>query len=111
MALRTSAGEDGFTPRELVGFLETRGDTGDGAAVSAAAKIRNLARFPVFGLTNTPLNEILLPQHISVLDLSGLSDSALQMVCMLLLRRIYDARLNQIRNFIRMGGHPDSGSF
>ena len=87
-ALRTSRGEDGFTPRDLVNHLEAMADTGEGAAVSAAARIRNLARFPVFGLTNTPINEILQPQHISVLDLSGLSDAALQMVCMLLLRRI-----------------------
>ncbi len=98
IALRTSRGEDGFTPQDLVHHLSAMADSGEGAAVSAAARIRSLARFPVFGLTNTPISEILQPQHISVLDLSGLSDAALQMVCMLLLRRIYEARLNHMRN-------------
>ncbi|MFX1513585.1 MAG: helicase HerA domain-containing protein [Promethearchaeota archaeon] len=97
-SFKKSRGEEGFTPQELADHLEAMADEGEGTASSAAARVRNLARFPVFGLTNTPLTEILQPQHISVLDLSGLSDAALQMVCLLLVRRIYEARLNYMRN-------------
>ena len=69
--------EDSYGPKDLVEKLEklseteSKKDANYSAAISYA---RRLLKMKVFGDRTTPIEDIIRPFHISVLDLSGLND-------------------------------------
>lgn len=66
-------------------------------AAGARIRIERLRSYDVFGTANTPLADILRPQQLAIIDLSGITDKALQMISHLLLNRVYDARFRHVR--------------
>ncbi|MEM1766641.1 MAG: ATP-binding protein [Candidatus Bathyarchaeia archaeon] len=58
------------------------------AAQSALRRISNLAEWNVFGKEETEISEMLKPMHISVIDLSGLSDREADLIAYIILSKI-----------------------
>ena len=100
MALETLE-ESGYTPEDLVGALENPDwalkDDGkpdkaiQGHARSAAKYIRSLVRLRVFGTASTKIDSLLAPSHVSIVDLSGLEDRAMNYVASRVLQGVYQA--------------------
>lgn len=60
-------------------------------AASAVKYIRSLRYLQVFGVSSTPISEILKPVHVSVIDLSGLNDRSMDYISSRILEEVYDA--------------------
>ncbi|MBY6287206.1 DUF87 domain-containing protein [Nanohaloarchaea archaeon H12] len=56
-------------------------------------KMENLQRFGIFGTSELDFSELVGPQQLTVLDLSGIPFDAQDLISDLLLERIYDARV------------------
>ena len=92
-----------YGPRDLLEVLEDASRDEDDKkratrAASASKYAEGLARLGVFGTTTTPVEEVLRPMHVSVLDLSGLTDISMDYVASRLLKGVYDA--------VSSGGFP-----
>jgi DNA helicase HerA-like ATPase len=97
--IQNDQGEDyGFTIEDIVNELDRMvTEENDQHAGGARIRIQRLRGYDVLGTANTPLADFLQPQQISIIDLSGMTDRALQLISYLLLNRIYEARLNSVR--------------
>jgi DNA helicase HerA-like ATPase len=62
-----------------------------GAARSASKYIRNLVNLRVFGTTSTGIAPFLKPSHLSIVDLSGLDDRAMNYIAASILEEAYAA--------------------
>ena len=83
-----------FTPRDLRVQLERistdssqRSQIRNGA-FRAISYISRLERLGIFGDETTPFSEMFVPQHLSVIDLSGLSDREADLISYMILREI-----------------------
>ncbi|MEM2865122.1 MAG: ATP-binding protein, partial [Candidatus Bathyarchaeia archaeon] len=93
-----------YSPRDLLNLLE--GISSSQAedrelregALSAIKYIRRLSYLNVFGIQATPIEDLLKPMHISVIDLSGLEDVSMNYIA----SRI----LNDAFNKVAMGEFP-----
>ncbi len=92
-----------YTPEDLISALENptwikeegeRGRKIRDACSSAIKYIRALAQLRVFTLSSTRVTEILRPMSVSVIDLSGLEDRAMNYIASRILRDVYDAVSN-----------------
>jgi DNA helicase HerA-like ATPase len=68
-------------------------------AASASKYIRSLSKLKVFTVSSTKVNELLKPMHVSVIDLSGLEDKAMNYICSRVLENIYDIVANDEYEF------------
>lgn len=75
---------------DLVSKLEKLGESIEGAA-SALKYIKSLRHLKVFGVSTTPVSEILKPVHASIVDLSGLNDRSMDYVTFRILEDVYNA--------------------
>lgn len=81
--------EDGsYGLNDLIGRLEKSGDP---HSLAALKYIRKLQRIKVFGDATTDTNRLLKPQHISVVDLSGLDDEVADYIAFRILNDIFEA--------------------
>jgi len=79
-----------YSVDDLVSKLEKLGESSEGAA-SASKYIRSLRHLKVFGVSTTPVSEILKPVHASIVDLSGLNDRSMDYVTLRILEGVYNA--------------------
>jgi len=89
--------ERDYLPKDLLSELEVMASEESPIAQSAQSAIKHLQillRLPVFGRTSVSLKDILKPEHVSVIDLSGLSDRSMDYIVAKLLRDIY----REVRN-------------
>ena len=93
-----------YSPRDLLALLEAmRDDESENrelreGAMSAIKYIQRLNYLNVFGIQGTPIEDLLRPMHISVIDLSGLEDTSMDYIA----SRI----LNDTFNKVSMGDFP-----
>jgi DNA helicase HerA-like ATPase len=91
-----------YTPEDLISALENPSwiptdDQGRpdrkllGACSSAIKYIRALAQLKVFTLSSTRVTDILRPMSVSVIDLSGLEDKAMNYIASRILYGVYEA--------------------
>ena len=90
-------------------------------AKSAQKYIKRIARMKVFTGGSTAIDKMLRPKHLSVVDLSGLSDEVSDYITYRILSDIYDkvsssefeypvfVFLEEAHRFIPIEGHTDSG--
>jgi len=101
LALKSLKGRR-YTPEDLIAALEDptwiptddkgKPDRKLQAASSSAIKyIRALARLKVFTLSSTRVTDILRPMSVSVIDLSGLEDKAMNYIASRILSDVYEA--------------------
>ena len=64
-------------------------------------KLEDLERYDIFGSTDVNFNELVQPQQLTVLDLSGIPFKAQDLVSELILERVYEAR---VRNSLGESG-------
>lgn len=81
--------QNSYTLDDFIAELESIGEE-DQHALNALRYIRKLRRLRVFGSATTDIGKFLRPQHISVVDLSGLDDKVSDYVTHRILREIYD---------------------
>ena len=89
--------ERDYLPKDLLSELEVMASEESPITQSAQSAIKHLQillRLPVFGRTSVSLKDILKPEHVSVIDLSGLSDRSMDYIVAKLLRDIY----REVRN-------------
>jgi len=82
-----------YTPADLLDTLEKWQDDDPlvDNARGAARYIRSLIHLNVFGVSSTKISEILQPQHVSVIDLSGLRDESMNYIASSILSNTYRA--------------------
>jgi DNA helicase HerA-like ATPase len=90
-----------YTPEDLLEKLENPTwavkDDGrpdrewQGHAHAGAKYIRSLTHLKVFGTTTTRIESLLGPSHVSIVDLSGLEDRAMNYIASKILQGAYDA--------------------
>jgi len=78
-----------YTIDDLINELESSDDNDAWRAVKYIEKLRGLK---VFGEVTTPIGKLLKPQHISVMDLSGLSDRVADYIAYKILSDVYYQR-------------------
>ncbi|MCD6131078.1 MAG: ATP-binding protein [Candidatus Hydrothermae bacterium] len=78
-----------YTVEDLINKLES---VGDNDALRAIKYIEKLKGLKVFGEVTTPIERLLKPQHISVMDLSGLSDHVADYIAYKILSEVYHQR-------------------
>ena len=61
------------------------------SAKTAARYIQSLARLGIFGYSTTDILQILKPQHVAVIDLSGLRDDSMNYIAASILSKVYKA--------------------
>ena len=98
-----------YTPNELLQALEnpTWALNKDGgpdksmksSAESATKYIRSLAKLRVFGTSSTRINKLLKPAHISIIDLSGLEDRAMNYISSKILQDVYESAFDESYEF------------
>lgn len=99
MALDTLE-EKGYTLSDLLRALENpewakkedgKPDKGiQGHALGATKYIRSLVRLKVFSTSSTNVDSLLAPSHVSIVDLSGLEDRAMNYIASRVLQGVYD---------------------
>lgn len=83
-----------FTPRDLREQLEiistdkNKDSQTKRDAFKAISYVSRLERLGIFGDKTTPFSEMFVPQHLSVIDLSGLSDRGADLITYMVLREI-----------------------
>ena len=93
-----------YSPKDLLALLEEIRDNQTEnrelreGAMSAIKYIQRLCYLNVFGIQGTPIEDLLKPMHISVIDLSGLEDASMDYIA----SRI----LNDAFNKVAMGDFP-----
>lgn len=78
-----------YTIEDLINKLDSM-DNND--ALKAIKYIEKLKGLKVFGEVTTPIEKLLKPQHISVMDLSGLSDHVADYIAYKILSEVYSRR-------------------
>ncbi|ACS89623.1 helicase HerA-like domain-containing protein [Thermococcus sibiricus] len=78
-----------YTVEDLINKLESM-DSND--SLRAIKYIEKLKGLKVFGEVTTPIENLLKPQHISVMDLSGLSDHVADYIAYKILSEVYYQR-------------------
>ena len=78
-----------YTVEDLIDKLESMEDND---ALRAIKYIEKLKGLKVFGEATTPVENLLKPQHISVMDLSGLSDHVADYIAYKILSEVYSQR-------------------
>ncbi|MDK2870354.1 MAG: hypothetical protein PWP19_1184 [Thermococcaceae archaeon] len=78
----------GYTVDDLIEKLESMGNDGE----KAVKYIERLSGLKVFGEVTTPIERLLKPQHISVMDLSGLNDHVADYIAYKILSEVYSQR-------------------
>ncbi len=86
--------EDNYSPERLLEELntlesETTNATERRVCRSTIIRVRQLLSYRVFGNNDVPIEEILRPWSISVLDLSGLTDNSMNYVTANILKQAY----------------------
>jgi len=87
-----------YSPADLLKTLEKMSEFEEaqkekglvGSAKSAQKYIRAMGRLKVFGISTTPIEDILTPMRLSVLDLSGLNDGSVDYIAYRALNDIFD---------------------
>ena len=86
---------ESFNPTHLIEMLRTlsveRGDKEANYSGAINYALR-LLRIRVFGDRTTPINEILKPFHVSILDLSGLNDASQDYIVSKVLQQVVEMR-------------------
>ena len=83
-----------FTPRDLrvqldkISADENKDSQTRKDAFRAISYISRLERLDIFGDETTPFSQMFVPQHLSVIDLSGLSDREADLIAYMILREI-----------------------
>ena len=118
-----------FQPDDLLeklGEADSWKDKGVKSSIIAGAKsaekyIKRIVRMKVFTSGSTNIDKILRPRHLSVVDLSGVSDGVSDYITYRILSDIYDKAsssefaypvfifLEEAHRFIPAEGHTDSG--
>jgi hypothetical protein len=118
-----------FQPEDLLeklGEADSWKDKGASASVIGGAKsaqkyIKRIARMKVFTAASTSIDKMLRPKHLSVVDLSGLSDGVSDYITYRILSDIYDKAssgefeypvfvfVEEAHRFIPAEGRTDSG--
>lgn len=70
-----------------------------GHAHGGAKYIRSLMRLKVFGTTSTKINSLLKPSHVSIVDLSGLEDRAMNYIASKILQGVYQSAADETYEF------------
>ncbi len=94
-----------YTPEDLLGALQNPtwiSKEGQGrsektllsAAASAVKYIRSLSQLKVFTLSSTQVGDLLKPVRVSVIDLSGLEDKAMNYIAAKILYEVYESVSN-----------------
>jgi len=91
--------EDNYSPERLLeelNILESEAGNATERRVcqSTIIRLRQLLRYRVFGNNDIPIEEILRPWGISVLDLSGLTDNSMNYITANILKEAYRFILN-----------------
>ena len=91
---------DKYTVQDLVDRLDTIMNDEDGESAETREraekvqfKLERLDRFNLFGSSDIPLEDLLSPQQLTVLDLSGIPFEAQDLIALLMLDRTYQARV------------------
>ncbi|KKM01671.1 hypothetical protein LCGC14_1792110, partial [marine sediment metagenome] len=95
--------EENFPPQRLIHELNRMMDEASNASEkgilqSTLIRVQRLLRYRVFGNNDVPINELLRPWSISVVDLSGLNDKSMNYVTSHILNEVYNYILN-VANF------------
>ena len=85
--------QNGYSLDDLIAELEDMENNQD--ALRALSYIRRLRKLKIFGSVTTDIEKLLKPQHISVVDLSGLDDRVSDYVTFRILSGIYDVAEGQ----------------
>lgn len=98
-----------YTPEDLLEALENPSwavkDDGkpdkewQGYARNAAKYIRSLVKLKVFGISSTKIDSLLKPSHVSIVDLSGLEDRAMNYIASRILQGAYQAAADETYEF------------
>jgi hypothetical protein len=86
--------QNGYSLDDLIAELESIGEDNQDA-LRALSYIRKLRKLRVFGSVTTDIEKLLKPQHISVVDLSGLDDRVSDYVTFRILSEIYEVAEGQ----------------
>ena len=88
-----------YTPQDLLGTLDDPSwlvkDDGSpdkewqGHAHAGAKYVRSLVNLKIFGTSSTKVGELLKPSHVSIVDLSGLEDKAMNYLASKILQGAY----------------------
>lgn len=70
-----------------------------GHAHGGAKYIRSLMRLKVFGTTSTKISSLLKPSHVSIVDLSGLEDRAMNYIASKILQGVYQSAADETYEF------------
>jgi DNA helicase HerA-like ATPase len=96
IALVRASGKTVFQPKDVLEQLENAGAWQGvdgkivGGAQSAQKYVKRLIRMRVFTDASTSIDKMLKPRHLSVVDLSGLSDEVSDYIAYRILSDIYD---------------------
>jgi len=86
--------EDNYSPERLINELSSLEEEAEnsrqrGICRSTLIRVRQLLRYQVFGNNDIPIEEILKPWSISVIDLSGLTDNSMNYIAANILNEAY----------------------
>jgi len=83
---------EAYSPTDLLAELDEMAAEGvidEDKCRSAKVHLQPLLRLPVFGASSVSISQILRPQHVSVIDLSGLTDTSMDYIVSWLLNQVY----------------------
>ncbi|MHA1762404.1 MAG: ATP-binding protein [Promethearchaeota archaeon] len=93
--------EDNYSPEKLIEQLEDMEKKAPNSKErsiirSTIIRVRQLLRYKVFGNNDVPIEDIIKPWTISVLDLSGLTDKSMNYIAAHILQETYSYILNKV---------------